>query len=170
MSTLKRQKARKVYFCSNSVCGSPIQVGDEYYRFSKTRFQKLRPLCLACKPTRSQMTSSDFMATLYGIEDDMAALTIEAIKEDAQNVIDSIKGQLEELRDETEEKRDNMPESLQDAPTGELLQGRYDSVEEMIGELEDIDLEIDEELTEEEKQERYEEILQAIQDVGYSGE
>jgi len=117
------------------------------------------------------MTGSEFLSTMYAIEDDeIRGVTIEAIAEDGQNVLDNIVGQLEELRDETEEKRENMPEQLQDAPTGEILQNRVDSVEEMLSELEDIDLEIDEGLTEEEKQERYEEIQQAIQDIGYNGE
>lgn len=169
MATLKRQKARKMYECSNSSCESLIKVGEEYYRFSQSRFHPLRILCLACKPTRSQMTGSDFLATLYDIEDSMAALSVEAM-DDAQGVVDEIVGQLEELRDETEGRRDNMPESLQDAPTGEMLQGRVDSVDEMIGELEDIETDIDEGLSEEEKLERQEEILQAIQDVCYNGE
>lgn len=169
MATLKRQKARKEYVCSNSSCKKVIKVGEEYYRFSQSRFQPLRILCLACKPTRSQMTGSDFLAVVYDIEDSMAGLSVENMEE-AQGLIDELVGQLEELRDETESRRDNMPESLQDAPTGEMLQGRYDSVEEMIGELEDIETEIDEELSEEEKQDRLEEILQEIQDVGYNGE
>ena len=117
------------------------------------------------------MTGSEFLSTMYAIEDDeIQGVSIEAIVADAQSVIDNIVGQLEELRDETEGRRDNMPEQLQDAPTGEILQNRVDSVEEMLSELEDVDLEIDEELSKEEKQERYEEIQQAIQDVGYNGE
>ena len=167
MATLKRQNARKDYVCSK--CEKPIKKGDVYYRFSLTRFQKLRPLCLACKPRRSQMTTSDFLTTLFDIEDSMLALSVEGM-DDAQSVIDGLIGQLEELRDETEEKRDNMPEQLQDAPTGEMLQGRYDSVEEMLGELEDIETDIDEELSGEERLNRQEEILQAIQDVCYNGE
>lgn len=171
MATLKRQKARKEYVCSNSSCKKVIKVGDEYYRFSQSRFHPLRILCLACRPTRSQMTGSEFLSTMFAIEDgDMSKVSIEAIQDDAQSIIEGIIGQLEELRDETEERRENMPESLQDAPTGEMLQGRVDSVEEMISELEDIETDIDEELSEEEKQERYEEIQQAIQDVGYNGE
>jgi len=117
------------------------------------------------------MTGSEFLSTMYAIEDgDMQGVSIEAIEDDAQSVIEGITGQLEELRDETEEKHENMPESLYDSPVGEMLQSRYDSVEEMLGELEDIDTEIEDGLSEEEKQERYEEIQQAIQDVGYNGE
>jgi hypothetical protein len=108
---------------------------------------------------------------MFAIEDeDIQTLSVEAIEEDAQAFVEGIVGQLEELRDETEERRENMPESLYDSPVGEMLQGRVDSVDEMISEREDIDLEIEEGLTEEEKQERYEEIQQAIQDVCYNGE
>lgn len=167
MSTLKRQKARKDYVCSK--CGKTIKKGEEYYKFSLTRFQKLRPLHLQCKPTRSQMTGSEFLSNLYAIEDEMAALSVEDMEE-AQGCIDNIVEQLNSLRDETEEKLYNMPDQLQEAPTGELLQGRVDSVEEMISELESIEVDIDEELSKEEKFDRQEEILQEIQDVGYGGE
>lgn len=167
MSTLKRQKARKDYVCSK--CEKPIKKGEEYYRFSLTRFQKLRPLCLSCKPTRSQMTGSEFLATLYEIEDEMAGLSVEDMG-DAQTIVDGLIGQLEELRDETEDKLGNIPEQLQEAPVGEMLQGRVDSVEEMIGELEDIETEIEDGLPEEKELERQEEILEAIQDVCYNGE
>jgi len=115
------------------------------------------------------MTGSDFLATLYDIEDSMAGLSVENMEE-AQGCIETMISELEELRDETEGRRDNMPEQLQDAPTGEMLQGRVDSVDEMIGELEDIETDIDEELSEDEKEDRKEEILQAIQDVCYNGE
>ena len=169
MATLKRQKARKEYECSNSSCKKLIKVGDEYYRFSQSRFHPLRILCLGCKPTRSQMTSSEFMSTLYDIEDSLAGLSVENMEE-AQGCIETMIGELEGLRDETEDKLGNIPDQLQEAPVGELLQGRVDSVEEMINELEDIETDIDEELSEEEKEERKEEILQAIQDVCYNGE
>jgi len=125
---------------------------------------------LKCKPTRSQMTGSDFLSPMYAIEDDeIAALSVEDMG-DAENVIGNITSQLQELQDETEDRLGNMPEQLQEAPTGEILQSRVDSVEEMLGELEDIETEIDEELSEEEKEDRKEEILQAIQDVCYNGE
>lgn len=167
MATLKRQKARKDYVCSK--CKKPIKKGDEYYRFSLTRFNTPRVLCLACKPTRSQMTTSDFFSTLYGIEDDIAALSAEDMR-DAQTAVEGITGQLVELMDVTEEKRDNIPENLQEAPVGELLQGRVEAIEEMLEEYEGIEIDIDEELSEEEKEDRKEEILQGIQDVCYNGE
>ena len=58
---LNRQKARKEYDCTK--CEGKIKKGDEYYRFSLSRFHPLCPLCLNCKPT------FDFLSTIYGIED-----------------------------------------------------------------------------------------------------
>lgn len=168
MATLKRQKARKEYDCTK--CKGKIKKGDEYYRFALTRFNPLCPLCLTCKPTRSQMTGSDFLATMYGIEDDSIAGLNIGDMEDAQSSVEAIVGELEELRDETESRHENMPEQLQDAPTGELLQGRVDSVQEMIDELEAVDVDIDDELSEEEKEERKEEILGELTGIGYGGE
>ena len=168
MATLKRQKSRKEYICSK--CEKKIEKGEEYYRFSLTRFQVPRILCLACKPTRSQMTGSDFLSTMYGIEDDSIAKLTTGDMEDAQSAVEAIVGELEELRDETEERHENMPEQLQDAPTGELLQGRVDSVQEMIDELEAVDIDIDDELTTCEKEERKEEILGELTSICYGGE
>lgn len=167
MATLKKQKARKEYTCAKR--GEAIKKGDEYYRFWLTRFSPMKILCLGCKPTRSQMTTSEFLSTMYGIEDDIAALSVEDM-ENAQDIVAGIINQLQELRDETEEKRENMPESLQDAPTGEMLQGRVDSVEDMISELEDVDTDIGAGISEEEKSDRLEEILEEIQGVSYNGE
>jgi hypothetical protein len=57
-------------------------------------------------------------------------------------VVDDIVSQLEELRDECQEKHDNMPDQLQDSGSGEILQGRADEIDSMIGELEGIDTEV----------------------------
>lgn len=179
MATLKKQTARKRYECSN--CVAPIEPGTEYYRFSLTRFQQLRPLCLKCKPTRSQTTTSDFFSTLYDIEDEIAGWDAEEMY-DAQTLIGDIVSQLENLRDETQGKFDNIPENLQYAPVGELLQGRVDALEEMIGELENVDVNIDiepdetiepderEDDVDEHTEERLNEILDEIQGITYNGE
>lgn len=48
--------------------------------------------------------------------------------------------ELESIKDDLQDRLDNMPESLQYAPTGELLQERIDGLESAIDELESIDL------------------------------
>jgi len=111
-----------------------IEVGDSYYwwkfRFGGKHVSKTRP-------SRSQLTQSDFFSQMYAIEDD----TIQNIEtaEDIRNVID----ELETLRDETQEKFDNMPDSLQYGSTGELLESRVEGCEEMINELDNCAMELE---------------------------
>ncbi len=54
--------------------------------------------------------------------------------------VEDVISEIESLRDEQQEKLDNMPESLQSAPTGELLQERYDALDAWAGELQSLDL------------------------------
>jgi len=121
------------------------------------------------------MTTSDFLAQMWDIEERIADFTVDALEEfeiaaeGLQMEINEIVSELETLRDEQEEKRDNMPESLQDSQVGELLQSRYEAVDEMIGELEAVDTDIDEDLSREEKEERLGEMETAFQGVGYNG-
>ena len=167
MATLKQQKARKEYVCSK--CGTEIHIGDQYLRFSLTRFQKPKILCLVCRPTRSQMTTSAFWGTMYAIEDEIGALTVDDF-DGLSDTVEGIVGQLEELRDEQEEKRDNMPEGLQDGEIGELLQERYDEVDEMIIELQGVELGIDTEGAEEDEIENLKQgVIEEVQGASYSG-
>jgi hypothetical protein len=140
-----------------------IKKGESYYwwqfAFSPKQFSKT-------PPTRSQLTRSAFNSTLFAIEDGMGErfkdlTTSEAI----QNALDELKLEIEELRDETQGSLDNMPQQLQDADSGQLLQERIDGLESWISELDSIDTDIDEELTEEEKKTRAEEIIEEIQNT-----
>lgn len=139
MATLKEQKARKDYKCSE--CEAKIKKGDTYLRFSISRFDKLEPRCLNCRPKPSEMTQSDFLSRVYGIGESLEKLDP---TEDLEETVSGIISELEELRDETQDKHDNMPDQLQESGTGELLQNRVESIEEMISELEGIDIEVDE--------------------------
>lgn len=91
------------------------------------------------KPKQSQLTQSEFLSTIYEIEERMENIDTG----DLEGFIEQVKEDLETLRDETEEKLDNMPEQLQDGDTGMLLQGRIDAVDEMINEFEAVEVEID---------------------------
>jgi len=117
-----------------------IKKGDSYYwwsfrsgSFFVKRFSKERP-------RRSQLTQSDFYAELWDIEDDISEIIPSEI-EDVESVIEELKDRIQNLRDETEEKLYNMPEGLQQGPTGELLQERVDSLDNWISELDSIDFE-----------------------------
>lgn len=176
------KKARK----DNPVC----KKGESYYwwkfRYGGKRFSKTMP-----KP--SQLTQSEFLGAIYDIDDRLQEMANDS---EFESEISEICQELEQLKDTCEESLSNMPEQLQDAPTGELLQGRVDSVQEMIDELEGVDiepeidseddvkddLEKEEDETDQEYNQRIEdelnqrqedaneEILAEIQQVSYNGE
>jgi hypothetical protein len=172
--------------------GTDIKRGDSYYwwkfKFGKKQVSKI-------KPRDSQLTQSEFLGTIYEIQDRISELTI---NDDLDSEVQSIISDLESLRDECEEKRSNMPEQLQETGSGEILQNRYDSVDEMIDELQSVETDVDEEdveqeirdsnerdaddeteedyedrirdLIDEEIESRKEDILSEIQNISYNGE
>lgn len=87
-------------------------------------------------PRRSQLTQSGFLGALYDIEDEISAL---AADDGLADVVPDIAGRLNELADEQEEKKNNMPDALQDGPSGEQLQERADACRTAADELEAID-------------------------------
>lgn len=160
------KKARKDYL------NFGIKKGDSYYywefRYGGVHKSKVRP-----RP--SQLTQSEFLGTVYSIQEQIEDLSTD---EDFQSFIDGLVEELETLRDDCDDKLSNMPDQLQDAPTGELLQNRSGDIDEMISELESIDTDVDEEKEEDETDDEYEErieqkkqeILEEIQGVCYNGE
>jgi len=114
-----------------------VEVGDSYYwwqfAFSKRSVSKTPP-----KP--SQLTRSEFMISLYELQEEQSSLTIE----DAEDFASRIR----EIADECEEKIQNMPESLQYAPSGELLQERSESMNAWADEVEEIFGRFDDEMLE----------------------
>jgi hypothetical protein len=138
-----------------------IAKGDSYYYWE---FRTGGVIRSKTHPKPSQLTQSEFLSTIYGITEDLETLSADTYvsEEEGKIVIDhsglesaigDAVANLETLRDETQDKHDNMPDSLQDGPTGELLQNRVDSVSEMIDTLEGIDLGEAENFDEEEDEE-----------------
>ena len=126
------KKARK------AILEAGINKGDSYYWW-KFRFG-LRQVSKTT-PHRSQLTQSEFLQGVYGIEDRIAKITWE----DTENgELESIIGDIETLRDECEDKLSNMPDALREssAGSGELLQERIDTLEEWKSTLESIDTEL----------------------------
>jgi hypothetical protein len=144
-----------------------IKKGDSYYwwqfAFGSKRKSKTRPA------RSSYETQSEFLGAIYDIEDRLAEITD---FDDAQSERDSIVDELRELADQCEEKRSNMPDQLQDSGSGEILSNRVDSCNEFADELEGIDLEIEKEDDEsdEDFEERQNDALSELQNVSYSGE
>lgn len=141
-----------------------IKKGDSYWHWAFAFGPKYKS---KTQPTRSQLTRSNFLSTLYAIEDSIP----DALKEcdptfDFEDFIDNLIGEIEELGDETQNSLDNMPSQLQDANSGQLLQERIDALESWISDLQSIDLSIEDDLSDEEKTNRVQEIIEEIEGYG----
>ena len=156
------KSSRKEY--KDSFTGETISVGESYYwwafRFQPRKVSKAPP-----KP--SQLTQSEFWQTVYGIQEEIEDMVANDTMADQ---LDTVKGEIESLRDETDEKLGNMPDNLQNSQTSELLQSRVDSLQEWYDNLDGIDTDIEEGLSDEDKEKRYQEILEEIQSKTYEGE
>lgn len=115
-----------------------IAKGESYYWWA---FLKGGKHFSKTKPKRSQLTQSDYLSQIYDFEDDIDHLSASDFSDasELEAWVDDLKSSLEELRDQQEESKSNMPESLQESPTGELLQERYETLENAVSELEGID-------------------------------
>lgn len=112
-----------------------VKAGESYYwwkfRYGGKQYSRTRPRA-------SQLTQSPYLSQVRGlierIEDENPLVwdDFDAIRED-------IKGELECLKDETQSSLDNMPEQLQYAPNGELLQERIDALENAEMDIDNID-------------------------------
>jgi len=141
-----------------------VKKGESYwwwqFAFSSKSYSKTQP-------TRQQLTRSAFWQSMYAIEDMIGNVSIE---DDFQGVIDDIKAEIEVLSDECQNSLDNMPEQLQQAPSGEMLQNRIDELSSMVSDLENIDVEVDDDLKGDELENRKEEVTEEIKNVCYNGE
>lgn len=116
-----------------------IEVGDSYYWWKFRNRRGGTVVYSKTYPKPQQLTRSEFYSTIYDIQDMFNNLNTEMSKEDLENDIGEIKNAIEELRDEQEEKRSNMPDHLQDVGSGELLQERYDALDEWYNDLDNLD-------------------------------
>jgi hypothetical protein len=128
-----------------------IKKGESYYWWAlKTGPRSSIKRKSKTAPRPSQLTTSEFKSALYEAQEAYQD-AIEAAGEfaDIEAAVNDYKETLEGLQSEQEEKRSNMPEGLQDSGTGELLQGRYDSLQELIDELEGLDIPNDDDFAKE---------------------
>lgn len=163
-------KVTKVHKAQKDYPQYGIKKGDSYYwwkfRFGGKHFSKTYP-------KRSQLTQSEFLSTVYDIEDELQSISSGDFSEagEIKDFVAGIIDRLESLRDEQEGKRDNMPEQLQESATGELLQGRYENLDEMIDELNNIDLDdFDEDDGDADFEQWASDKCDEINAVGYNGE
>lgn len=156
------KKSKKEYI--DSLTGEIIKAGESYYWWA---FKQQPRKISKTSPKQSQLTQSEFWHTVYEIQEEIEDMTPDDTIIDQ---LDDIKDKIDSLRNETTSKLENMPDSLQDGLTIELLQSRVDSLQEWSDNLDDIDTNIGEELSTEKKEKRYQGILEEIQSQLYEGE
>lgn len=104
------------------------------------------------QPKASQLTQSEYLATLADIVDAVSSLSADSGLEDTAT---EIAGQLTELADAQDEKREAMPDSLQNGSTGELLQERADACRSAAEEIEGIAFDYENDKEEGEAEDEY---------------
>jgi hypothetical protein len=109
-----------------------IKKGDQHYTWTlKTGPRTSREFRQIAPPRRSQLTTSEFLSTVYDLEDRLASVDNE---DDARSLVD----ELNQLADEQDDKLSNMPEGLQQGPTGQQLESRAEGCREAANEIEAI--------------------------------
>lgn len=113
-----------------------IKAGESYYWWS---FKRGGKRWSKTPPKRSQLTQSNFYASIYDLEDDVIA---NATADDGlAGVRDEVTAALQDISDQCQESLDNMPEGLQQGSTGEWLQERIDAMDSAISEFDSLELE-----------------------------
>jgi hypothetical protein len=148
-----------------------IAKGESYYWWA---FQYGGKHYSKTAPKRSQLTQSEFLIQLYDLEDRVEIFTA-SDKDDFESQRDELVQDINTLKEECEEKLSNMPDQLQTAPTGEMIQERIDGLDSWASDLEGIECDYegeelreevneekdeDEELSEEEIEEKVKEKIQ----------
>lgn len=119
----------KLNFVQSARKDNPVaKKGESYYwwqfRNGGKRFSKNRP-------PRSALTQSPYLAQAYDLEDAFSDFSW-------GGDLEALQGEVQELADLSQDSLDNMPDALQDGPTGELLQERIDACEEAVSEIENL--------------------------------
>lgn len=125
------KKARK------DVPGTDIKAGESYYWW---KFRYGGKHASRTPPKASQLTQSEYLSQMYAFEENY---TLASDKDDAAQDFRSLAEEVRALGEEQADKRSNMPDSLQDSETGELLQSRADRCEEIATALEEAADELD---------------------------
>lgn len=141
----------RVHFVKAAAKDNPVaKKGESYYwwkpRYGSKRYSKTQP-----RP--SQLTTSDFLSQQMELEERIGDMKADDYTtfEDLRSEVEEIVSEIQSLGEEQGDKLSNMPDSLQQGPTGELLEGRASSCEEWADELSGVDLDVDEPTEEEAK-------------------
>lgn len=155
------KKSRRRYSEDETGIEGGIKKGSSYYWWKFRHGGKHFSLTA---PRASQLTQSSFYATLYGIQEVIECLTKD---DDLPMAIEQAAEDLRELAEECEGNRSNMPESLQESETGQMLEERAEFCNAAADELDAIDTDFDE--NELDAEEHWESVLNEVQSVDLSG-
>ncbi len=135
----------RAHFVTKAAKDNPVaKKGESYYWWKHMVGGRGGPKQYSKTPPKpQQLTQSDYYRSVYDLADEIAALDSDMEREALREAVELIKENVETLRDEQEEKKNNLPDSLQEGPTGELLQERYDALDSAASELDAIDLDGD---------------------------
>jgi len=124
-------KMTKVNFVKSARKDYPdagIAKGDSYYwwsfRFGGRRVSKTPP-----KP--SQLTQSEFLSTMYSAQEQVEVMSASTVPE-LEEIVGDLRSLAEDIRslgDNQADKLSNMPDNLQQAETGQLLESRVGACE-----------------------------------------
>lgn len=113
--------------------GSGIYKGDSYWWW---KFKRLPRQLSKVRPSRSQLTRSPFLAAIYQLEDGLSSISS---LQEAEDYLANMKEQIEQLKTECEESLENLPESLRECNSGEILQARIECLGEWLSNLESVE-------------------------------
>jgi hypothetical protein len=90
------------------------------------------------RPTPSQLTQSEFLGAMYDHQDTFNNMVVDADGLDGlASELNDLASEVREIGEECAGKKDNMPESLQEGDTGQLLEERSQQCETIADSLED---------------------------------
>lgn len=123
-----------------------IKKGDMYY-YWKFRTSSKRSISKT-RPRQSQLTTSDKLSRVYGAQEDLEDIMAQWDEDtevgEIEEAIEACWNELESVKDEYQDSLDNMPEPLQEGPTGQEIQEKIDSLDNTVNELQSITVELPE--------------------------
>lgn len=126
----------KVTFVKAARKDNPVCKAGESYFWWKFRYGGKR--YSLTRPRPSQLTQSAYYGTVRGLCERIEDYTCEDF-DDFETFRDELKDELQNLSSECQDSLSNMPDQLQYAPTGELLQERINACDNSESELDYID-------------------------------
>lgn len=142
MTTLHHvKKARK------TIRGKGVKKGDSYFWWAfRVNGQSSVKHVSKQRPSRSQLTQSPFLRAMFDAEDTLAEQMGRLSAGDVEEMVAAIEDAADAVREEEQscrEKLANLPDSLQEGPTGQLLAERAEACERIATDLDAAAAEID---------------------------